>query len=186
MSAIYSLSWKSWLAYVAFIEGSFPQSGPQYIAVFGGTIPLLVRIMWALPMHYPGHFPQYTQEIMMDIMEIMMDIMEIMTGTPSGRGSPRTRGSNVLVPSRRTPTPWWTLQVGLEWSMWGSSTGPAAGSLLGNESQSPEQRRWHHWIPALETIDYPENFGFQDYQGFQDSGDGNEHWIWIVEGKINT
>ena len=70
-------------------------------------------------------------------------------------------------------------------SMWGSSTGPAAGSLLGNESRSPEQRRWHHWIPALETLDYPENFGFQDYQGFQDSGDGNEHWIWIVEGKIN-
>ena len=56
MSAIYSLSWESWLAYVAFIEGNFP----QYIAVFGGTIPLLVRIMWALPMHYQGHFPQYT------------------------------------------------------------------------------------------------------------------------------
>ena len=63
MSAIYSLSWESWLAYVAFIEGSFPQCGPQYIAVFGGTIPLLVRIMWALPMHYPGNFPQYTQDI---------------------------------------------------------------------------------------------------------------------------
>ena len=64
MSEIYSLSWESWLAYVAFIEGNFPQCGPQYIAVFGGTIPLLVRIMWALPMHYPGHFPHCTQEIM--------------------------------------------------------------------------------------------------------------------------
>ena len=52
-----------WLAYVAFIEGNFPQCGPLYIAVFGGTIPLLVRIMWALPMHYQGHFPQYTQDI---------------------------------------------------------------------------------------------------------------------------
>ena len=54
------------LAYVAFIEGSFPQCCPQYIAVFGGTIPLLVRIMWALHMHYPGHFPHCTQEIIMD------------------------------------------------------------------------------------------------------------------------
>ena len=62
----YSLSWESWLAYVAFIEGNFPQCGPQYIAVFGGTIPLLVRIMWALPMHYQGHFPQYTQDIIME------------------------------------------------------------------------------------------------------------------------
>ena len=25
-----------------------------------------VRIMWALPMHYPGHFPHCTQEIIMD------------------------------------------------------------------------------------------------------------------------
>ena len=66
MSAIYSLSWESWLAYVAFIEGNFPQCGPQYIAVFGGTIPLLVRIMFALPMHYQGHFPHCTQEIIMD------------------------------------------------------------------------------------------------------------------------
>ena len=54
------------LAYVAFIEGNFPQCGPQYIAVFGGTIPLLVRIMWALPMHYPGHFPRYTQDKIME------------------------------------------------------------------------------------------------------------------------
>ena len=67
MSEIYSLSWESCLAYVAFIEGNFPQCGPQYIAVFGGTIPLLVQIMWALPMHYPGHFPRCTQEIIMDI-----------------------------------------------------------------------------------------------------------------------
>ena len=66
MSAIYSLLWESWLAYVVFIEGNFLQCGPQYIAVFGGTIPLLVRIMWALPMHYPGHFPHCTQEIIMD------------------------------------------------------------------------------------------------------------------------
>ena len=58
----------SWLAYVAFIEGSFPQCGPQYIAVFGGTIPLLVRIMWALPMRYQGHFPQYTQDIIMEFL----------------------------------------------------------------------------------------------------------------------
>ena len=66
MSEIYSLSWESCLAYVAFIEGNFPQCGPRYIVVFGGTIPLLVRIMWALPMHYPGHFPHCTQEIIMD------------------------------------------------------------------------------------------------------------------------
>ena len=57
-----------WLAYVAFIEGNFPQCGPQYIAVFGGTIPLVVRIMWALPMHYQGHFPQYTQDIIMEFL----------------------------------------------------------------------------------------------------------------------
>ena len=57
-----------WLAYVAFIEGSFPQCGPQYIAVFGGTIPLLVRIIWALPMHYQGHFPQYTHDIIMEFL----------------------------------------------------------------------------------------------------------------------
>ena len=68
ISAIYSLSWESWLAYVAFIEGNFPQCGPQYIAVFGGTIPLLVRIMWALPMHYLGNFPQYTQDIIMEFL----------------------------------------------------------------------------------------------------------------------
>ena len=68
MSEIHSLSWESWLAYVAFIEGNFPQCGPQYIAVFGGTIPLLVRIMWALPIHYPGHFPHCTQEIIMDFL----------------------------------------------------------------------------------------------------------------------
>ena len=68
MSAIYSLSWESWLAYVAFIEGNFLQCGPQYIAVFGGTIPLLVRIMWALPMHYQGHFLQYTQDIIMEFL----------------------------------------------------------------------------------------------------------------------
>ena len=66
MSEIYSLSWESWMGYVAIIEGNFPQCDPQYIAVFGGTIPLLVRIMWALPMHYPGHFPHCTQEIIMD------------------------------------------------------------------------------------------------------------------------
>ena len=48
------------LAYVAFIERSFP----QYIAVFGGTISLLVRIMWALPMHYP----RYTQDIIMEFL----------------------------------------------------------------------------------------------------------------------
>ena len=71
MSAIYSLSWELWLAYVAFIEGNFPQCSPQYIAVFGGTIPLLVRIMWALPMHYQGHFPQYTQD---KIMEFLLKI----------------------------------------------------------------------------------------------------------------
>ena len=29
-----------WLAFAAFIEGNFPQCGPQYIAVFGGTIPI--------------------------------------------------------------------------------------------------------------------------------------------------
>ena len=57
-----------WLAYVAFIEGNFPQCGLQYIAVFGGTIPLLVRIMWALPMHYQGHFPQYTHDIIMEFL----------------------------------------------------------------------------------------------------------------------
>ena len=57
-----------WLAYVAFIEGNFLQCGPQYIAVFGGTIPLLVRIMWALPMRYQGHFPQYTQDIIMEFL----------------------------------------------------------------------------------------------------------------------
>ena len=68
MSAVYSLSWESWLAYVAFIEGNFPQCGPQYIAVFGGTIPLLVRIMWALPMHYQCHFLQYTQDIIMEFL----------------------------------------------------------------------------------------------------------------------
>ena len=68
MSAIYSLWWESWLAYVAFIEGNFPQCGPQYIAVFGGTIPLLIRIMLALPMHYPGNFPQYTQDIIMEFL----------------------------------------------------------------------------------------------------------------------
>ena len=33
-----------WLAYVAFIEGNFPQWGPQYIAVFDGTIPLLYHL----------------------------------------------------------------------------------------------------------------------------------------------
>ena len=68
MSAIYSLSWESCLAYVAFIEGNFPQYGQQYRAVFGGTIPLLVRIMWSLPMHYQGHFPQYTQYIIMEFL----------------------------------------------------------------------------------------------------------------------
>ena len=57
MSAIYSLSWESWLAYVAFIEGIFPQCGPQYIAVFDGTIPLLVRIMWAIPMQQTDKCP---------------------------------------------------------------------------------------------------------------------------------
>ena len=41
-----------------------------------------------------------------------------------------------FAPSRRTPAPWWVLQVGLGWSMWGISTGPAAGNLLGSESQS--------------------------------------------------
>ena len=71
MSAIYSLSWESWLAYVAFIEGNFLQCGPQYIAVSGSTIPLLVRIMWALPMHYPGHFPHCTQEII--IMDFLIE-----------------------------------------------------------------------------------------------------------------
>ena len=71
MSAIYSLSWELCLAYVAFIEGNFLQCGPQYIAVFGGTIPLLVRIMWALPMHYQGHFPRYTHDI---IMEFLLNI----------------------------------------------------------------------------------------------------------------
>ena len=45
-----------WLAYAVFIEGNFPQCGPQYIAVLGGTIPLLVRIMWALPC-IPRSFP---------------------------------------------------------------------------------------------------------------------------------
>ena len=39
-----------------------------FIAVFGETIPLLVRIMWALPMHYQGHFPQYTQDIIMEFL----------------------------------------------------------------------------------------------------------------------
>ena len=68
MSAIYSLSWESWLAYVAFIEGNFLQCGPQYIAVFGGTIPLLVRIMWALPIQFQGHFPQYTHDIIMEFL----------------------------------------------------------------------------------------------------------------------
>ena len=76
MSSIYSLSWASWLTYVAFIEGNFPQCGPQYIAAFGGTIPLLVRIMWALPMHYPGNFPQYTQDIIMEFFEEMKPIEE--------------------------------------------------------------------------------------------------------------
>ena len=57
-----------WLAYVAFIEGNFPQCGPQYIAVFVVTIPLLVRIVWALPMHYQGHFPQYTNDIIMEFL----------------------------------------------------------------------------------------------------------------------
>ena len=38
------------------------------ITVFGGTIPLLVRIMWALPMHYQGHFPPYTQDIIMEFL----------------------------------------------------------------------------------------------------------------------
>ena len=52
------------------------------------------------------------------------------------RGSPWMRGSNVSVPSLKTPAPWWVLQVGLVWSMWGSSTGPATGSLLGSESRS--------------------------------------------------
>ena len=38
---LYSLSWAhGWRTYVAFIEGNFPQCGPQYIAVFLGTIPL--------------------------------------------------------------------------------------------------------------------------------------------------
>ena len=50
----------------------------------------------------------------------------------AGRGSPRTRGSNEFVPSRRTPAPWWALLVKLWCSIWGSSMGPAAGSLLGS------------------------------------------------------
>ena len=75
MSEIYSLSWESCLAYVAFIEGNFPQCGTQYIAVIGGKIPLLVRIMWALPMHYPGHFPHCTQEIIMDFFFIENSII---------------------------------------------------------------------------------------------------------------
>ena len=56
-----------WLAYVAFIEGNFPQWGPQYIyiyiAVFGVTIPLLVRIMH-------GHFPCVTKVICFNIPRI--------------------------------------------------------------------------------------------------------------------
>ena len=54
--------------YVAFIEGNFPQCGPQYITVLGGTIPFLVRLMWALPMHYPGNFPQCTHDIIMEFL----------------------------------------------------------------------------------------------------------------------
>ena len=36
--------------------------------LFCGTIPLLVRIKWALPMHYPGNFRQYTQDIIMEFL----------------------------------------------------------------------------------------------------------------------
>ena len=51
-----------WLAYVAFIEGNFPQCGPQYIAVFGRTIPLIystnnVGTPHAFPKSFPSIYP---------------------------------------------------------------------------------------------------------------------------------
>ena len=62
--AINSLSWDhGW-----HIEGNIPHCGPLYIAVFGETIPLLIRIMWALTMYYPNHFIQYTQEKIRDFL----------------------------------------------------------------------------------------------------------------------
>ena len=49
---------------------------------------------------------------------------------PLGEGVPGREGRTSTC--RRTPTPLWVLQVGPKWSMWGSSKGPAAGSLLKN------------------------------------------------------
>ena len=60
MSAIYSLSWESWLAYVAFTEGNFPQCDPQYVGLWWDnptSSPNNVGTSHALPRSFPSLHP---------------------------------------------------------------------------------------------------------------------------------